>query len=487
MSTPASDPSFAWSPFDCLAVAATTESGLLRLSAAATEVELLVLSGVELRALGGGGGDGGPAEPMVPLLPQTTSDDDDDDNKTNSTGAAVDSSKRAADWVDRAENLQVTVTTHRLVFFREKVPRLPRDSSSTNNNNNNNDSTTTTREARYLHLSNIFQMEAVTVYFRSPKIVLSTAVGDLALAFPKSAAKQRDDCQQQLHLSLQRKQWDVDDEAKRRERLLRKMNQTSRRVGVDAVLSASHTRRRQAAALTDAAFGGDAETLLKEATELVQIIHKYVATLDRESSSSSSSDPNHPGGGGGGSAADTDRLVTLLQDMGMTSALKKADYKGAEAAYYDQTARQLADFLRPKLVTVPVMTLTDVYCLFNRARGTHLLSPEDLLLAVEHLERLHLGLSVVTFPHSGLKVLQDDRRANEAVLAETFLRLCAASASGSSAGFVTAAAVSRHCHVSAVLAAEQLRAAERAEFLVRDETVEAVRFYPNLFREWSAK
>jgi hypothetical protein len=28
-----------------------------------------------------------------------------------------------------------------------------------------------------------------------------------------------------------------------------------------------------------------------------------------------------------------------------------------------------------------VMTLTDVYCLFNRARGTNLISPDDILTA----------------------------------------------------------------------------------------------------------
>jgi ESCRT-II complex subunit VPS36 len=410
-----------WSPFDCLAVAAMTGAGLLqREGTMDTEVELLVVTGVELRAAAIG------SEPMVPLTANNTAD----------------ATKQASQWVDRAPDLQVTVTTHRLVFFRNVG---------------------TTRQARYLHLSNVFSVDTETTYFKSPKIVLYTAVGDLVLAFPKSATKQRDECHQQLSLSLSRKQWDVDDEQQQKELMQRK--KINRKVGVDAVISASQNRHKQAAQLTDTAFAGDAETLLKEATELVQIIHKYVAALDRETADNANED--------------TDRLVSMLQDMGMTSALKKADYKGAEAAYYDQTARQLADFVRPKLAVVPVMTLTDVYCLFNRARGSHLLSPEDLLTAVERLQDLNLGLSVVTFPGSGLKVLQDDRRANEAVLAETFLQLC------QETGFVTAMTVSRQCHVSAVLAMEQLQAAERAAYLVRDETVEAIRFYPNKFIEWS--
>lgn len=41
---------------------------------------------------------------------------------------------------------------------------------------------------------------------------------------------------------------------------------------------------------------------------------------------------------------------------------------------------QLADFLRVPLERAGgMMTLPDVYCLFNRARGTELVSPDDLL------------------------------------------------------------------------------------------------------------
>jgi EAP30/Vps36 family len=44
------------------------------------------------------------------------------------------------------------------------------------------------------------------------------------------------------------------------------------------------------------------------------------------------------------------------------------------------TAVQLADFLRVPLERAGgMMTLPDVYCLFNRARGTELVSPDDLL------------------------------------------------------------------------------------------------------------
>jgi len=436
--------STSWSPFDCLAVAETTASGLLA-KQFDSEVELLVQAEnvVELRAAV-------PGEPLVPLTAAN--------NQTTTTQQqVVDTSKSPSDWVDKCPHpLQLIVTTHRLVFL------------TTSSNGNQQ------RQARYLHLCNLFSIQEESKFLKSPKLVLSTAVGDLLLAYTSSmydAKKQRDECHAQLKLSLSRRQWEQDEKSINKVHKLK----TTHRVGVDAILAQSKAKHRQAERLTDTAFEGDAESLLKEATELVQIIHKYVATLDHSSSSS---------GGSSKDSGDSDRLIGLLQDMGMTSALRKADYKGREDAYFDTTARQLADFVRPKLRQTSnggMLTLTDVYCLFNRARGSHLLSPEDLLEAVHRLERLRIGISLYTFPDSGLKVLRDESVTDEA-LAEGFLALCRCE----DGGCVTALTVSRSMHVSAVLALEQLQEAERAGVLVRDETLESIRFFPNRFDEWCA-
>lgn len=39
------------------------------------------------------------------------------------------------------------------------------------------------------------------------------------------------------------------------------------------------------------------------------------------------------------------------------------------------------------------MTLSDVYCRINRARGLELLSPEDILNACQMLEQMNLPIS----------------------------------------------------------------------------------------------
>jgi len=54
-----------------------------------------------------------------------------------------------------------------------------------------------------------------------------------------------------------------------------------------------------------------------------------------------------------------------------------------------------------------IITLADVYCLFNRARGTELISPDDLLQAVGLFSSYRAGMHLRTFP-SGVLVVQSD-------------------------------------------------------------------------------
>jgi ESCRT-II complex subunit VPS36 len=453
-----------WSPYDCLIGASLTESGLLQRSAA-TEVEIyttivptVVPPCLELRSTPES------REMMVPLT----------------VSGAVDRNKNAAMFRDRTSfPFQIIVTTHRIVFVRDHASRR-------------------SREARYLHLSNVFSVTTESNYFKSSKIILSTVMGEMLIAFKKhpdvNPTKLRDECYTHLMNSFDKKQWDIDDQQQTQKDVQRKMI-TNRKVGVDAILSASQQRHAHAAQITHRAFENtapstgtgknqknkdDLDAFLQEATELVQIIHKYVATLDRSLTSSSSS-----------CSSDTDQLVNMLQDMGMTSILNKADLKkrrtknssnGGNSSldvYYDTMARQIVDLIRPKLQQqqVPIMTLTDVYCLYNRSRGTHLISPDDLVAAVERLSDLpHLGVACVTFPNSGLKVLQDSSRTDPTTLTKTFLLLCERHG-----GYVTAVTVSQNCNISSVLAMEQLQMIEQRQVLVRDETLEAIRFYPNRF------
>ncbi|KAL3768179.1 hypothetical protein ACHAW5_007913 [Stephanodiscus triporus] len=220
---------------------------------------------------------------------------------------------------------------------------------------------------------------------------------------------------------MQRKAWDDRERQATKEARRTSTAIAARKVGVDAILTKNALRDRENANLVHLAFGGskdelgaktndkgskkeDIDVFLREATELVKVIHKYSATIERERAAASAV---NPGERFVASGKDADKLFGMMENMGITSALSK---KQAGSAYHKQLARQLGDFLRlnDKLTKAGgMMTLTDVYCLFNRARGTNMISPEDFLKAVDLMKELNLGISKRSFS-SGVLVIQAD-------------------------------------------------------------------------------
>jgi ESCRT-II complex subunit VPS36 len=229
----------------------------------------------------------------------------------------------------------------------------------------------------------------------------------------------------------------------------------------------------------------DIDVFLKDATELIKVIQKYVATIERDRAASSSSTEASSDSG------DAEKLASMIESMGITSALSKKLSGGS--AYHKQLARQLVDYLRQNKQLSNaggMMTLTDVYCLFNRARGTNLISPEDLLKALDLMKELNLGISKRSFA-SGVMVIQDDAFDDElmgkalAELASTSMdrqkQYSSDTTEEYSSGGITATDVCRALKTTALLANEHLLSAEQSGWLCRDATIEGVRFFPNLF------
>ncbi|KAL3927085.1 MAG: hypothetical protein SGARI_005418, partial [Bacillariaceae sp.] len=360
-----------WSPFFCLPKAALTASGLLQLDSEDNEVELVRRSScIELRHDG--------LEPMAPC-------------PRGATGK----------WNNRTSKvLTITITTHRLVLTAAEK-----------------------NDTRFIHLSNVHVVNASGgPSFQHPlatyKMIVSTyTYGDLVFVVASNASRPReirDAVQEQIEKSLQRKQWE---QAQRLQQQRKEQQQQSkRRVGVDHILTKHKLRHEQASKLADEAVSGDAEQLLTQAGELLQVIQKYSVVLQKYQGSNST----------GKKQEDDDaaqRLAGLLSDMGMTSALTKSQVSSsfgggsgtsADEEYYELTARQIADFLLPRFEKQMksgkggggggIMSLTDIYCLFNRARGTNLISPEDMRQACSKLGGLNVGLSQRVFP-SGVIVI----------------------------------------------------------------------------------
>jgi ESCRT-II complex subunit VPS36 len=81
-----------------------------------------------------------------------------------------------------------------------------------------------------------------------------------------------------------------------------------------------------------------------------------------------------------------------------------------ENSYYVELARQVYDFaikhIAKNNTTLLPITLIDLYCLYNRARGTHLISPDDLLRACQLFASLGLNdLKLEKFPSGVLALI----------------------------------------------------------------------------------
>ncbi|CAL1673112.1 unnamed protein product [Lasius platythorax] len=172
---------------------------------------------------------------------------------------------------------------------------------------------------------------------------------------------------------------------------------------------------------------------------------------------------------------ETVRFKAYLMSLGIDDPVTRDAYKSRNE-YFEQLAKQLAYILEEPIKEVGgMMTLTDVYCRVNRARGLELLSPEDLLHASRRLAPLGLPIVLRSFD-SGVMVLQIRSHDDNAVV-DRITELLKEKES------MTAEDLAQSEGISVLLARERLLVTEKHGKACRDDSIEALRFYPNLFLE----
>ena len=142
------------------------------------------------------------------------------------------------------------------------------------------------------------------------------------------------------------------------------------------------------------------------------------------------------------------------------------------SGYEKELSRQLADFLVPVLQRHSgIMLLSDVFCLFNRARGSELVSPSDVIKACSLWERMRVPLRLHRFSNGVLAVMSssfDTDKINRALVelarehAETGIGVAEAA---------------RVVGMAPAIAREQLLAAELQGALCRDEAPDGMRWF----------
>lgn len=170
---------------------------------------------------------------------------------------------------------------------------------------------------------------------------------------------------------------------------------------------------------------------------------------------------------------ETLQFKSYLLSLGIDDPVTR-DAFGSSNKYYQELAKQISDIMEQPLKNCGgLMTLTDVYCRLNRARGLELLSPDDLVNACRTMESLQLPVGLHIF-ESGVMVLQLRSHSNEATVAETERTV-------EKNGSLTAEELAKIVGSSVILSKERLLTAERVGKVCRDESTEGLRFFPNLF------
>jgi len=172
---------------------------------------------------------------------------------------------------------------------------------------------------------------------------------------------------------------------------------------------------------------------------------------------------------------ETIQFKSYLLSMGIANPVTRETH-GSGVTYHEELAKQLATFVKDVIDEEGgVMTLTEVYCRFNRARGMELVSPEDLINAAKQFERLRIPLKFHQF-ESGVLVIQSSLLSDAEMMKST-IELVQKEGSLSSEEFAD------RMKIAVALAKERLLAAERVGKLCRDDSIEGLRFYPNKFLE----
>ncbi|KAK9450240.1 EAP30/Vps36 family-domain-containing protein [Limtongia smithiae] len=222
----------------------------------------------------------------------------------------------------------------------------------------------------------------------------------------------------------------------------------------------------------------DLESLMSKAKEMVGLAESFASRLS-----------NAPG-------VPEEARKALLQSseaLSLSSPIVTREMAGAGTAntFYAELARQLAEFLDNGVLSREggILTLFDLYALYNRARGIDLISPKDFSHACGMFESLRLPFRLRKF-RSGVIVIQEAYYSDETVckMIIGFIRQkeTLQDIRSHKVG-VTAQDLNQQFGWSVMVAVGELQTAELSGKLCSDLSIEGARFYENLFAgyEWN--
>ncbi|GLC37231.1 hypothetical protein PLESTB_001145500 [Pleodorina starrii] len=191
-----------------------------------------------------------------------------------------------------------------------------------------------------------------------------------------------------------------------------------RTIGVAGIVKREQQKTEESGRAVEQAFR-DLSALMSSAAAMVALAEKFRGVMAADGSGGGG--VGGVGGGGGVVGGEDPLLMDLetqqqLISLGISSPVTR---ESAGARYHIELCRQLADFLHLPLQRCGgLISLPDVYCLFNRARGTELVSPDDLLQAAKLFGRAGVAGLRLRPLSSGVLVIQGPQHSEEQVCAK---------------------------------------------------------------------
>lgn len=281
------------------------------------------------------------------------------------------------------------------------------------------------------------------------------------------------------------------------------------RAGVAGIVEAESREKIASRALAAEALQGDLASLERHAKKMVALAENYAIEVEkariRKAAASAAVSTTESSSSSSSASVEADEawtqqmqnVGTLAAGMGIVSPVTKSI---AGSAYTSELARQLSVVLRPHLQRRGgVVSLTDAFCLLNRARGTEVVSPEDLYEASLLLGELKLGMQLrvvlVTSGKEGqggggggsFRAIQLDTFSDAAVTSRILAMIDERKGGGEKSNsiayyqsFVTAHEITKLMGIPIPFVKQILLQAEKNGTLCRDESIAGLRFYKNL-------
>ena len=257
---------------------------------------------------------------------------------------------------------------------------------------------------------------------------------------------------------------------------VRQPPERARTVGIAGLERQGLELRKKNEAVIGSAFE-DLDALMASAKEIVALAESFAKKAEEGSADANQLVVE--------SAKALDMVTT--KDMFGSSA-------GSESLYLSEMSRNLAEYLTDDAKGIlrkegGIMSLVDLWAVFNRARGgVELISPLEFEKAARLWEKLKLPVRLRQFKN-GLLVVQQADRTDDKTVAQllSLLHELHTSPSNPEAGWVhetfgrgiTAQETAQRFGWSVGVASEELEMAEEKGALCREEGVEGLRFWEN--------